>query len=299
VTTFANPFPADPDRSQIWEMLVRRDIEAFIAGDWSLTAPDFDEESFFAVDARASGNPDTWRITYPSLTEYRDDWLAQSRAMSAESVDVEESLYQATTLRDIEISGDRAVAHKKFDGTARRADGSTEPLNWQTLYHLRNVQGRWRVVGFTGYLPNPCGLSSAPSAAAATESAAVGKRLPDGASQHVTAGPYSPALVVQPGRLVVISGQAAIDDDGSIPSPDITAQARHTLENCRRQLHAAGASLGDVFKVNVYLRDLADWEQFNEVYREVMPDPLPVRTAVGTDLLSALLVEVEMWAVIP
>jgi enamine deaminase RidA (YjgF/YER057c/UK114 family) len=296
MSTFPNPFPYDTDRAEIWDMLVCRDIDAFVAGDWSMTAPDFDEPSFFAVDGRGNGNPDTWRVSHASLAGYRDDWLRQSRSMRSDFVDLHDSLHQATTLRDIEIQGDRAVAHKKFDGTARRADGSTEVLSWQTLYHCRQIDGRWRIVGFTGYLPNPCG---GPRLAPSSDTTAVGKHVPAGANQHRTAGPYSPALVVAPGRLVVISGQAAVDVDGTVVGTDVATQAAYTLENCRRQLASAGASLADVFKVNVYLRDLADWEQFNRVYRELMPDPLPVRTAVGTDLLSTLLVEVEMWAVIP
>jgi enamine deaminase RidA (YjgF/YER057c/UK114 family) len=286
-----NPFPSDPDRREIWDMLVRRDIEAFLAGDWSLTAPDFDQNSFFAVNGRASANPDTWRVTYATLDDYRDDWLEQSRSTRAEFVDVEAALFDATTLRDIDINGDVAVAHKKFDGSIGRADGSREPLNWQTLYHCRRIDGRWRIVGFTGYLPHPMG--------ARTLAPAAGKRLPEAASQAAGSMPFSPSLVVQPGRIVVISGQAAVDDAGAVVGTDVAEQTRVTLENCRRQLASAGATLADVFKANVYLRDLADWPRFNEVYREVMPDPLPVRTAVGTELLFSFLVEVEMWAVIP
>jgi enamine deaminase RidA (YjgF/YER057c/UK114 family) len=291
MTAHSNPFPHDPDRHEIWDMLVRRDVEAFVAGDWAMTTPDFDEDSFFAVNGRASANPDTWRLTYSTLNDYRDDWLEQSRATRAAFVDIEASMFEATTLRDIDINGDRAIAHKKFDGHLRRPDGSREPLNWQSLYHCRRVDGRWRIVGFTGYLPNPCGTSMA------VGSPPAGKRLPN-ARQQVTAGPFSPALVVQPGRIVVISGQAAVDESGTVVGSDVAEQARLTLVNCRQQLASAGATLDDVFKVNVYLRDLADWPRFNEVYREVMPDPLPVRTAVGTELLFTFLVEVEMWAVI-
>jgi len=294
MTIYANPFPLDPDRREIWDMLVRRDIEAFVAGDWSMTAPDFDEAAFFAINGRASGNPDTWRVTYAVLDDYRDDWLAQGRAMREEFVDVERSLYEATTLRDIDINGDRAVAHKKFDGAVHRHDGSRQVLNWQTLYYCRRIDGRWRIVGFTGYLPSPMG-----SLAPVTDSARPGKQLPTSTSQPATAGPYSPSLTVQPGRFAVISGQAAVDDAGTVVGADIEEQTRYTLENCRRQLASAGATLADVFKVNVYLRDLADWSRFNDVYREFMPEPLPVRTAVGTELLSTFLVEVEMWAVIP
>ena len=99
--------------------------------------------------------------------------------------------------------------------------------------------------------------------------------------------------------MVVISGQCAIRDDGSLFPQDIAVQSRETLRNCERQLSAAGCTLADVFKVNVYLTDLKDWPAFNEVYREVMPDPLPVRTAVQAALLENFLVEIEMWAAKP
>ena len=69
-----------------------------------------------------------------------------------------------------------------------------------------------------------------------------------------------------------------------------------TLDNCRTQLEAAGATLADVFKVTVYLTDLADWERFNTVYRETFSPPYPARTAVQTGLLPGFQVEIEMWA---
>ena len=123
------------------------------------------------------------------------------------------------------------------------------------------------------------------------------KSVPAGASQHPTAGPYSPVLVVGPGELVVISGQAAIGGDGNVIGETIEEQALHTLENCRRQLARAGCTLADVFRVNVYLADLTNWPRFNAVYADVMPEPWPVRTAVGVGLLAGLLVEVDMWAI--
>ncbi|HLE55638.1 MAG TPA: RidA family protein [Rhodothermia bacterium] len=125
---------------------------------------------------------------------------------------------------------------------------------------------------------------------------AAAKAVPAGAAQHVTAGPYSPVLEINPNRIVIISGQAAIDPVGSIIGNTIEEQTRYTLENCRKQLETAGCTLADVFKVNVYLTDLAEWGRFNVVYREIMPEPRPVRTAVGVNLLPGLLVEIEMWA---
>lgn len=120
---------------------------------------------------------------------------------------------------------------------------------------------------------------------------------PKDAMQHATAGPYSPVLEIDATRLVVISGQVAVDMVGNVAGTTIEAQAKATLENCARQLASAGCTLGDVFKVNIYLADLAHWGRFNTVYEQMMREPLPVRTAVQAVLLPGFLVEIEMWAV--
>lgn len=126
--------------------------------------------------------------------------------------------------------------------------------------------------------------------------AGTAKQLPAGATQHTTAGPYSPVLVVDATRFVVISGQAAIAADGTVTGSDIEEQTRHTLENCRRQLATAACTLADVVKVNAYLSDMSLWQRFNAVYETLVPEPRPVRTVVGAELLDGLLVEVDLWA---
>ena len=123
------------------------------------------------------------------------------------------------------------------------------------------------------------------------------KTLPANARQHVTAGPYSPVLEIDARRLVVISGQVAVDDDGNVVGTSIEEQVRAVLDNCSRLLQSAGCSMADVFKVNIYLTDLGEWSRFNSVYETLMPAPLPVRTAVQAVLLPGFLVEIEMWAV--
>lgn len=120
---------------------------------------------------------------------------------------------------------------------------------------------------------------------------------PVGANQHKTAGPYSPVLEITCSKLVVISGQAAIDMDGDVIGETIEEQTELTLQNCQKQLSSAGCTFDDVFKVNVYMTDLNLWPRFNEVYRKYFPGTMPVRTAVGTNLLMNLLVEIELWAV--
>ena len=157
---FANPFPeTDPDRRAIWEMLVERDITAFLAADWAQVENDFLPDEFTAIDGRFSANPDDWRLTFFTLDAYRQSWLddANDFAKIAFSDDPRTAIFKTTTLETIEIAGDRALAHKKFDGGITRADGTFDRMNWQTVYYCRRDAGRWKLTGFTGYLPNPMG----------------------------------------------------------------------------------------------------------------------------------------------
>ena len=288
---FKNPFNiADADRHDLWEMLVERDITAFLQCDWDLVAEDFIEEGFMGIDGRYRSNPDSWNISFPTLSDYKNNWLTQAGdfAETEWESDAGQDLYKATNLRDIEIAGDCALLHKKFDGELVKKNGDTVRLNWQTLYRCRKINGRWKIAGFTGYLPHPMGQVSDNDPA---------MRRPAGAEQHVTAGPYSPVLEINPGRIVVISGQASLNKAGETIGSTIEEQTRITLENCSNQLNAGGCSMKDVFKVNVYLTDLDLWPRFNEVYKTHFTHPLPVRTAVQTGLLGDFLVEIELWAV--
>ena len=123
------------------------------------------------------------------------------------------------------------------------------------------------------------------------------KQLPPGSAQHTTAGPYSPVLEVSAERLVVISGQVAVAANGDVVGNTIEEQTEATLDNCLRQLQTAGCTFADVFKANIYLADISDWERFNAIYKARLPPPLPVRTAVQAVLLPGFRVEIEMWCV--
>lgn len=149
-----NPFPNDPGRQAIWEMLMRRDFAAFAAQDWSMVAGDFDEHRFLGIHAHNSPNADDWDAAFPTLGAYRDEWLRQAaesgRAQYAKPLP--EQLLEAVSMNQIDINGDVAVAHKKFDGTVHLSDGSRDTLNWQTLYFCRRNAGRWQITGFVGYM---------------------------------------------------------------------------------------------------------------------------------------------------
>lgn len=158
---YANPFPdTDPDRRAIWEMLVPRDIDAFVAADWSAVAGDFIAENFTGVSGHFQDDFDKFGLAYPTLDAYRADWLKQAQDFGAQrdagafAGDPRDGIFNATRLEEIEITGDAALVRKKFDGHLPHADGTSERMNWQTLYICRRQDGRWKIAGFVGYLPH-------------------------------------------------------------------------------------------------------------------------------------------------
>jgi 2-iminobutanoate/2-iminopropanoate deaminase len=112
-------------------------------------------------------------------------------------------------------------------------------------------------------------------------------------------GPYSPAI--RAGDFVFVSGQAAIDpvaDEFSYG--DIQHETRVTLNNVQRILEAAGATLADVVKVNVYLRHGEHFAAMNEVYKEFFGDQRPTRTTVAVAFADPkMLVEIDCIAYKP
>lgn len=95
-------------------------------------------------------------------------------------------------------------------------------------------------------------------------------------------GSYSQG--VQVGNRIYVAGQTPINNEsGSIPST-IKEQMKQAITNIKHVLEAGGASLSDIVKVTVYLTDLNDFESFNEAYKDIFSEPLPVRTTIGCEL---------------
>jgi reactive intermediate/imine deaminase len=111
--------------------------------------------------------------------------------------------------------------------------------------------------------------------------------------------PYSRA--VKAGGLIYLSGALAQNETGAVVGRgDVGTQTRVTLERLQHVLHAAGASLGDVASVIVYLTSASDFAAMNVAYRAFWPDHPPTRTTVITGLVLAdALVEISMVAVAP
>lgn len=110
-------------------------------------------------------------------------------------------------------------------------------------------------------------------------------------------GPFNQAIRM--GNLIFTSGQAGRNRETG-KMGDIRDQARRCIGNISAILEAAGASLEDVVKVTVYLRNAEDANDFNDEYRKLMPEPLPARSSAYVGLKNPdMLVEMEAIAVIP
>jgi 2-iminobutanoate/2-iminopropanoate deaminase len=69
------------------------------------------------------------------------------------------------------------------------------------------------------------------------------------------------------------------------------------LGNVERVLRAAGTDLARVVKVSVYLHDLDNFVEFNDIYREFFPRDFPARTTIGAALLG-IKVEIDCVAIL-
>lgn len=112
-------------------------------------------------------------------------------------------------------------------------------------------------------------------------------------------GPY--AQGIRDEDTVYVSGQGAIDpDSGEIVGEDVQEETTRTLENADAILKAAGGSLDDVVKATVFLQDMGDYDDVNDVYGEYFSSPYPARSAVQiADLPVDIRVEIEVIASIP
>jgi len=111
------------------------------------------------------------------------------------------------------------------------------------------------------------------------------------------AGIYSQGIVAS-GPTVYISGQGPRNPATGLVAPDFHSQAMQVFENLKVLLEAAGTDWAHVTKVGVYLADLKDFAEMNEIYKTFLTKPYPARTTVGVQLPN-ILIEVDCIAVLP
>jgi 2-iminobutanoate/2-iminopropanoate deaminase len=104
--------------------------------------------------------------------------------------------------------------------------------------------------------------------------------------------------VVEANGFVFLAGQVGDAPGGHSAVPGgFEAETRAMLDNVGRLLRAVGLDYADVVRCTVYLRDFADFDAMNAVYREYFPDDQPVRATVGVTALAAdFRVEIEVTA---
>ena len=109
-------------------------------------------------------------------------------------------------------------------------------------------------------------------------------------------GPYSQAIEV--GNLVFTSGQLPIDPaTGAFPEGGIKEQARQSLLNIQAILKGVGLTMNNVVKTTVFMADMGDFADMNEVYAEFFSEPYPARSAVAVKTLpKGAMLEIEVVA---
>ena len=106
-------------------------------------------------------------------------------------------------------------------------------------------------------------------------------------------GPYSHATVVN--DLVFTSGQIPLTLDGTIVSDDVQEQTKQVLENLTVVLKEAGSDMNSVVKATIYISDMNDFQQINQIYGNYFVEHQPARSCVEVSQLPKdVKVEIEL-----
>lgn len=108
--------------------------------------------------------------------------------------------------------------------------------------------------------------------------------------------PFSPAI--RSGKFVFVSGQASVDEKGTIIPDTFEGEFRRSVENLQKILRAAGTDLDRVVAVRGYVRDPANLPEYNRLYREYFSEPFPSRSTLTNCLPETLKFEIDCIAVV-
>ena len=105
-------------------------------------------------------------------------------------------------------------------------------------------------------------------------------------------GTYSQAILV--GETLYLSGQIGLDPYSMELVEGIEAQIRRVFDNLKAVCEAAGGSLADIAKLNIFLTDLSNFQLVNQIMGEYFAQPYPARAALGVaSLPKGALVEMD------
>ena len=156
IEDYPNPFlPDDNDRFAIWELLVRRDFEAFLRQDWMAVQEDYISEEFHGIDFQKNIQSSSWKLGYPSLASYRTTWLSDSTEFNQTPFffDPRKILYSCCRLENWDLQGAIGIVHKVFDGVFLVHEKNPIEMRWRSIFILRWSDSRWKIAGFIGYMP--------------------------------------------------------------------------------------------------------------------------------------------------
>ena len=108
---------------------------------------------------------------------------------------------------------------------------------------------------------------------------------------------YSQAMATA--NLVATGGQVGKDPATGELGADFASEVRFAMTNLVAVLDAAGTDRQHVLKTTCFLTDIANFAEFDAIYREYFAEPFPARSTVGIALAGGLSFEIEAWAVIP
>ena len=108
--------------------------------------------------------------------------------------------------------------------------------------------------------------------------------------------PFSDGIVA--GNTLYIAGQEGTDEASKLAPGGIAAETKAALGNIEKVVKAAGFEMKDIVSVTVYLSDIHDFPEMNNVYKSILPDPKPARATIqAAGLVNGAKVEIAAIAV--
>ena len=93
-------------------------------------------------------------------------------------------------------------------------------------------------------------------------------------------GPYN--HIAKAGQFISVGGTAGVDPaTGQLAGSDVYSQTKQILESFRIMLESVESDLGHVVHINIFLKNMQDFEEMNRAYVEKMGDHRPARTVIG------------------
>ena len=97
-------------------------------------------------------------------------------------------------------------------------------------------------------------------------------------------GPYN--HIARVGQFISIGGTAGVDpDSGQLAGSDVYLQAKQILTSFKVMLESVESDLDHVIHINVFLKDMRDFDEMNRAYVEIMGNHRPARTVIGVNEL--------------